>query len=68
MRREPQAEPKPNDVVLDHGCILCGGPLSMRVGPGSAVTYCAECHWISRPLVHRHHDELHLVHTAGMRA
>jgi hypothetical protein len=68
MRHEPAVEQQPNDVVLEHGCILCGGPLSMRVGLGSAGTYCAACHWISRPHLHRHDDRLHLVHPARMRA
>ena len=61
----PTAQP---DVELEQGCLLCGGPLSLRVVGSSAATYCRTCHWISRPHLHRHGDGVHLFHPSRMVA
>jgi hypothetical protein len=53
------------DVTLPAGCILCGGPLAMRVRDGAASTYCGACHWISRPHMRRSGGAIHVVHPAG---
>jgi len=66
--REPEAPQAPPDVELERGCLLCGGPISLRVVGSTAATYCRSCHWISRPHLHRHGDGVHLFHTSRMMA
>jgi hypothetical protein len=56
------------DVTLPEGCILCGGPLALRVREGTARTYCAACHWISHPHMRRAGGAIHVVHPAGGHA
>jgi hypothetical protein len=68
MRREPgirAATDEQGDVTLPEGCILCGGPLALRVREGTARTYCARCRWISRPHMRREDGAIHVVHPAG---
>jgi hypothetical protein len=66
------AQPKRDDfhdVELDEGCILCGGPLELRVSASGACTYCRACRWISRPAMRRDDaGNVHVVHPAGGQA
>ncbi|HVP67650.1 MAG TPA: hypothetical protein VMT17_10355 [Anaeromyxobacteraceae bacterium] len=39
------------EFTVDGGCVVCGGPMAVRVTPGAARGYCPRCAWISRPLV-----------------
>jgi hypothetical protein len=69
MRREPGQETSPaegyEDVVLQNGCILCGGALALRLRNGTARTYCASCRWISSPHMRREDGAVHVIHPAG---
>jgi hypothetical protein len=67
MRREaestPTTEQAVRDVELDHGCILCGGKLELRLSAGGATSYCRTCRWISRPQMQRDDDgQVHVIH------
>jgi hypothetical protein len=66
--REAEAPETPADMELEEGCLLCGGPLSLRVVGSTVGTYCRSCRWISRPQLHRHQGEVHLVHPSRMVA
>jgi hypothetical protein len=70
MKSEPVANAPevPADIELEQGCMLCGGPLSLRVQGRSAATYCRSCRWISRPHLHHHQDGMHLLHPSRMFA
>ncbi len=68
MRRDPVMAEETTELELEEACILCGGTLSLRVGAGTAGSYCRTCHWISRPHVHRHRNHLSLVHPARLMA
>jgi hypothetical protein len=62
---EPQHD-ETHDVELEHGCILCGGRLELRVSSTGARTYCRACRWISSPQMQRDDDgNVHVVHPAG---
>ncbi len=37
------------EFKLQDGCLLCGGEVSIRATPSGASSYCAKCHWLSRP-------------------
>jgi len=63
--RAEAAEGREEDVTLPEGCILCGGPLALRVRDGTARTYCGVCRWISRPHMRRAGGAIHVVHPAG---
>jgi hypothetical protein len=57
------------DVKLEQGCILCGGPLELRVSTSGVRTYCRACRWISSPTMERdERGEVHVVHPAGGHA
>ena len=70
MKREhePEAPEVQADVELEQGCLLCGGPLQLRLVGGSAATYCRSCRWISRPHLHRQADGVHLFHPSRLAA
>jgi hypothetical protein len=54
------------DFSIEGGCMLCGGPLEVRVTPAGARTVCRSCRWISRPHMMRGEDGgVHVVHPAG---
>jgi hypothetical protein len=69
MRREASHDPSPaeehEDIELPNGCILCGGPLAMRLRNGAAGTFCASCRWISHPHMKREDGAVHVIHPAG---
>jgi hypothetical protein len=67
MRREAHAATadEKGDVTLPEGCILCGGPLALRVREGTARTFCASCRWISAPHMRREGGSVHVIHPAG---
>lgn len=50
------------DVSLPGGCLLCGGDLSLRITETGAQTFCRSCRWISRAIVHRDGQTVHIVH------
>lgn len=56
------------DFSLDHGCLLCGGALAVKLTPGRARTVCIPCRWISRPHLKRGEGGVHVVHPAGLVA
>ena len=56
---------QPMEVHLEAACLACGGPLEVRLDGASAGAYCRACHWISRPSVHRHGEEVVLAHPPG---
>jgi hypothetical protein len=72
MRSEASQDSSPDeeheDIELPNGCILCGGPLALRLRHGSARTFCAHCRWISRPHMRRENGAVHVIHPAGGRA
>jgi len=39
------------EFTIEGGCVVCHGPMAVRVTPGSTRGYCARCGWISRPIV-----------------
>ena len=39
------------DFVVAGGCVVCEGPVTVRATPGTMRGWCAQCGWISRPLV-----------------
>lgn len=51
------------ELHLPAGCLVCGGKLSLRVMPGSAWTYCSQCHWLARPTVHFAPEGIQLGHS-----
>jgi hypothetical protein len=57
-RIESNSEERLADMMLPRACAACGGDLSLRVAPGSAWTYCASCHHLSRPQVSLRGDRL----------
>ena len=68
MRSEttPSA-PERMEASVEAACLVCDGPLEVRVDGASAGAYCRVCHWISRPSVHRHGREFVLSHSpAGL--
>jgi len=56
------------DLELEHGCLLCGGTLSIRLRPGTARSVCRTCGWWSKPLMEREEDGMHVHHRASGRA
>lgn len=39
------------EFTLPEGCLLCGGEVSVRATPSGASSYCAHCHWLTKPRV-----------------
>jgi hypothetical protein len=39
------------DLELPNGCVLCGGPVSVRVSPNAAYSVCIPCRWWVRASV-----------------
>jgi hypothetical protein len=39
------------DFELPEGCLLCSGPLAVRVTPGGSGSCCVPCRWLARPSV-----------------
>lgn len=59
----------PRDFSLAGACLLCGGDLEVRVGPGRATTFCRACRWISHPHMKRGDEgNVHVIHPAGLIA
>jgi len=57
------------DFSLAGGCLLCGGDLEIRVGPGRATTFCPACRWISHPHMKRSDEgSVQVIHPAGLVA
>ena len=46
--------------------MLCGGDLAVRVGAGTARTYCPSCRWISSPILRREDGEVQMIHPGGV--
>ena len=53
MRAEADTTPTPEhrDFVVQGGCAVCEGPMTVRASPGSMRGVCNHCGWISRPMV-----------------
>ncbi len=62
---EHEAHGSDRDFQLPGGCLLCGGDLHVRVGAGTARSYCPRCRWLSRPHLRREDGAVHVVHPAG---
>jgi hypothetical protein len=60
-RQEAPGE-EARDFRLDGGCVVCGGPIDVRVLPGSVRAYCAPCGWISRPLLWQSSGQVAIAH------
>lgn len=58
----------PRDFSLEGACLLCGGDLQVRVGPGGARTFCAVCRWISHPHMRKGDGGIQVIHPAGLVA
>jgi hypothetical protein len=56
------------DVRVEHGCLLCGEALDLRVGPAGAWAFCGSCRVISHPTMRRDGGEVHVVHAVGTLA
>lgn len=41
------------ELQLQHACPICEGDLELRLSPEGARTFCATCHMIQKPRVHR---------------
>ena len=39
------------DFVVQGGCAVCEGPMTVRATPGTMRGWCARCGWISRPVL-----------------
>jgi hypothetical protein len=39
------------DLELPGGCLLCGGPVSVRVSPNGTYSVCVPCRWLARASV-----------------
>jgi hypothetical protein len=62
MTRPDQTTDAPRDLRLPGGCLLCGGDLELRIGAGTARSWCGRCRWMSRPHLSRDDEGIHLVH------
>jgi hypothetical protein len=51
---------------MEGACLLCGGDLQVRVGPGGARTFCRSCRWLSRPHMRRGEDGVQVIHPAAL--
>jgi hypothetical protein len=60
-RQEASGE-EPREFKLAGGCVVCGGPIDVRVTPGSVRAYCAPCGWISRPLLWQSNGQVGIAH------
>ncbi len=54
------------EFQLPGACIVCGGDLAVRIGPGTARSLCLSCHWMSRPQLRRDDDGVEVVHPAAL--
>jgi hypothetical protein len=62
---EARLEEVARDLELPGGCVLCGGALAVRVGPGGARSCCLRCRWISRVQLTEADGRLALAHPPG---
>ncbi|XXF78923.1 hypothetical protein P2318_03960 [Myxococcaceae bacterium GXIMD 01537] len=56
------------EFTLPEGCISCGGPVSVRTTPAGAASYCAKCHWLSRPRVRARPNGLEISYSTEAQA
>ena len=56
------------EFTLPEGCLMCGGEVSIRATPGGAASYCAHCHWLSRPRVRVKDNGLEISYAASGQA
>jgi hypothetical protein len=67
VQDETETTETTRDFSLAGACLLCGGDLQIRVGPGRAATFCPSCRWISRPHMTRGEEgSVQVVHPAGL--
>jgi hypothetical protein len=50
MQAKPEAR-EFTDFVVQGGCAVCEGPMTVRATPGTLRGWCARCGWISRPVI-----------------
>lgn len=63
MRREiGRTAAEHQDLSLPGGCLLCGGDLELRLTETGAQTWCGACRWLSRALVRREGETVHISH------
>lgn len=60
--RRPTPVEQVRDFILEGGCIVCGGPIDVRLSPGHVRGVCAPCGWISRPMLVQAHGQVSLAH------
>jgi hypothetical protein len=41
------------ELQLAHACPTCDGALELRISPDGARSFCATCHTIGKPRVHK---------------
>ena len=69
VQEHTESTPMTRDFSLAGGCLLCGGDLQVRVGPGRATTFCGACRWISHPHMKRSDEgSVQVIHPAGLVA
>jgi hypothetical protein len=47
------------------GCLLCGGPLAVRVSPAGAYSCCIPCRWVSHPQLEASSKGIEVSYQAG---
>jgi hypothetical protein len=68
MTPETNGGEKFAEFTLPEGCLMCGGAVSIRATPGGAASYCAQCHWLSRPRVRVKENGLEISYAAAAQA
>ncbi len=58
VNREMEHHQHFHDIVLPEACVACGGSLSARLGPSSALGVCLACHAITALALARMADGL----------
>jgi hypothetical protein len=61
-------EENPRDLELQHACAACGGPLVVRVTPGTARAVCRACRSFTTMRLVATEDGLSLVQRAAAAA
>jgi hypothetical protein len=61
MRAKPEAT-ETRDFVVQGGCAVCEGPMTVRATPGTLRGWCATCGWISRPVIWHGNGQIAVVH------
>ncbi len=67
MRIEPTpaAEHAVAELELPTGCVVCGGPLAVRITPNGARGCCVRCRYLPALQIEQVGDQLRVVHGAA---